>query len=362
MILPEDYTYMDRALALAERGRGQTSPNPMVGAVIVSARGQVIGSGYHERAGEPHGEVNALRSVTEDPRGATLYCTLEPCCHTGRTGPCVDAIEAAGIARVVVAVEDPNPLVSGRGLAHLREHGVAVDVGVRREAATLLNRAFFTFMRLGRPFVILKAATSSDGRIAERPGARTEISSPEALDHVHAVRAEVDAIAVGSETVLVDDPLLTARGVPRSRPLARVVFDRRLRTRPEARLFSTISAGPVIIVTSQDALRERPAQADALRAVGATLEAREDLAAAFTFLASLDITSVVVEGGSTLHRAVWDAGLVDYVQLYIAPRPIGEHGVPFLPERPLSLAALRYMQVSVYGPDVLVEGYVHRLD
>jgi diaminohydroxyphosphoribosylaminopyrimidine deaminase/5-amino-6-(5-phosphoribosylamino)uracil reductase len=363
MICAQDDVHMDRALMLAGRGRGQTSPNPMVGAVVVSADGRMIGSGYHERAGEPHAEINALRAAAGDRvRGATLYCTLEPCCHEGRTGPCVDRIEDAGIARVVAAVEDPNPLVAGAGLAHLRAHGVEVDVGVRRKAATLLNRAFFTFMRESRPFVILKAATSSDGYIAARPGVRTALSSPEAVRHAHAVRAEVDAIGVGSETVLVDDPLLTAREVYRPRPLTRVVFDRRLRTPPAARLFSTIGEGPVIIVTGRKSVASDPDRARALQAAGARLEPCDDLRAAVRRLGELGITSLLLEGGSRLQEAACRADLVDYVQVYVAPRTIGESGVPFMPERRLSLASLVDGGLTVCGPDVLVEGYVHRVD
>ena len=354
---------MDRALMLAERGRGRTSPNPMVGAVIVSPDGRVIGSGYHRRAGEPHAEINALNSAAgESVRGATLYCTLEPCCHTGRTGPCVDPIERAGVARVVAAVEDPNPLVAGAGLRHLREHGVEVDVGVRRKAATLLNRAFFTFVRQSRPFVILKAATSSDGCIAARAGERTQLTSAEARRHAHQVRAEVDAIGIGSESLLVDDPLLTAREAYRYRPLTRVVFDRRLRTPPGAALFSTVSEGPVIVITRPDSIRALPERAQALEAVGARLEPCDDLLSATRRLAEIGVTSLLLEGGARLHAAAWDAGIVDYVQVYIAPGIIGGSGVPFMPDRSLSLAELVDGGVTVCGPDVLVEGYVHRAD
>lgn len=363
MIQADDFVHMDRALAIAERGRGRTSPNPMVGAVVVSPDGRVLGSGYHERAGAPHAEVRALQGVAErDLRGATLYSTLEPCCHVGRTGPCVDRIEAAGIARVVAAVEDPNPLVAGGGFAHLRAHGVEVDVGVRRRAATLQNRAFFTVIREGRPFVILKAATSTDGCLAAAPGVRTPITSEASLRHAHAVRAEVDAIAVGSGTLLVDDPLLTVRHVYRARPFTRVVFDRRLRTRPDARVFSTIGSGPVIICTSEAAVAGRPERLEALVAAGATIEPCDDLGHALRRLAHHGIVSLLLDGGALLHQAAWDADLVDYVQVYRAPMCIGEGGVRFLPGRQLLLAALADGRTAACGPDVLVEGYVHRLD
>lgn len=361
MIHPDDDVYMDRALMLAERGRGRTSPNPMVGAVVVSAGGEVVAGGYHERAGGPHAEAVALAAASPARvRGGTLYCTLEPCCHVGRTGPCVDVVEAAGIRRVVAAVEDPNPLVAGKGLAHLRAHGVEVDVGVRRRAAVLMNRAFFTRMKMARPFVILKAATSADGYIARRPGERTPLTSAPARRHAQAVRAEVDAIGVGSETVLVDDPLLTAREVYRWRPLVRVVFDRRLRVPPTARLFSTLDQGPVIIVTGRSAIDCHPDRVSALRAAGARIEPCDDLGASLRRLADLGVMSLLLEGGARLHEAACRAGVVDYVQVYIAPRAIGESGVPFVPDRSLSLAALVDGGLTVCGPDVLVEGYVHR--
>ena len=172
-----DADYMDRALFLAERGRGRTSPNPMVGAVVVSPDGVVVGQGFHERAGEPHAEVHALAGAGARARGATLYCTLEPCCHVGRTPPCVGRIVEAGVARVVAAIEDPNPFVQGRGFAYLRAHAVDVQVGLAVDAAVRLNRPFFTLMRQKRPFVVLKVATSLDGRIAEGPGLRTELTS-----------------------------------------------------------------------------------------------------------------------------------------------------------------------------------------
>ncbi len=249
-----DLEYMDRALKLAERGRGATSPNPMVGAVVVRDDGTVVGQGFHERAGGPHAEVRALDEAGESARGASLYCTLEPCSHVGRTGPCVERIASAGIVRVVASSPDPNPLVAGSGFKFLRERRIGVVVGPGRDRAVRLNRPYFTFITQGRPFIIAKAATSLDNRVSPKPGARGQITSPESLRHAHGVRAEVDAIGAGSETILVDDPQLTARDVRRVRPLTRVVFDRRLRVEPSARLFSTLDAGPVIIVTTPDSL------------------------------------------------------------------------------------------------------------
>ncbi len=207
----------------------------MVGAVVVDADGVVVGRGSHERAGEPHAEVHALADAGDRARGATLYCTLEPCSHVGRTGPCAPLVADAGIRRAVIAVEDPNPQVSGRGIEYLRAHGVDVVVGVERDAAERLNRGFFSAMRRGRPFVTLKAALSLDAKVAAGRGQRTALSGPEALAEIHRERAEVDAIAIGSETLLVDDPVLTARGAYRHLPLARVIFDRRLQDAAERR-------------------------------------------------------------------------------------------------------------------------------
>jgi diaminohydroxyphosphoribosylaminopyrimidine deaminase/5-amino-6-(5-phosphoribosylamino)uracil reductase len=353
--------YMQRALFLAARGRGRTSPNPMVGAVVVSNDGVIVGQGFHERAGGPHAEVHALEMAGDCARRATLYCTLEPCCHVGRTGPCVGRIVEAGIARVVAAVQDPNPAVNGRGFGYLREHGVDVRTGVGAEAAARLNQPFFTLMRERRPFVILKAATSLDGRIAAAPGQRTDLTSPAATRHAHAVRAEVDAIGVGVGTILIDDPLLTARGVHRERPLTRVVFDRRLRTPRSARLLSTPDAGPVIIVTTA-AGAARAEDRGRLEDRGANvLVARDDtFRAALELLASQEIASLLLEGGASLHQAAWDEDLVDFVRLYVTPGVLGPRGVGFLNGRRFASGDLIECRVETLGPDVLIEGYVHR--
>lgn len=353
---------MRRALEHARRGLGRTTPNPVVGACIVTAEGVVVGDGAHERAGEAHAEIHALEEAGERARGATLYCTLEPCAHTGRTGPCTERIIAAGISRVVAAMEDPFPLVRGRGFAALREHGVAVDTGVEREAAVRLNQPFLTSVRDGRPFVTLKAATSLDGRMASAPGERTQLTSAAASRHAHYHRAQVDAIAIGSGTLMTDDPLLTVRGIYRERPLTRVIFDRRLRAAPGSRVFSTLPVGPVIILTSPQARRAQPDQARALEQAGATLVAIEGpgIAAGLRGLAGLAIQSVLLEGGAEVHAAAWDEGVVDYVQLYVAPMSVGPEGVPFLDGRSFSTASLLESTVTPLGPDVVIEGYVHR--
>jgi diaminohydroxyphosphoribosylaminopyrimidine deaminase / 5-amino-6-(5-phosphoribosylamino)uracil reductase len=353
---------MRRALEHARRGLGRTTPNPIVGACVVTGEGVVVGDGAHERAGEPHAEVHALNEAGERARGATLYCTLEPCSHTGRTGPCTERIIAAGIGRVVAAMQDPFPLVSGRGFAVLRAHGITVDQGVKREAALRLNQPFLTSVRDGRPFVILKAAASIDGRIAAQTGTRTQLTSTAANRRVQYMRAQVDAVAVGSETVLVDDPMLTVREVYRERPLTRVVFDRRLRTPPNARLFSTLAAGPVIILTSRHAILDRASQRAALEQAGATIVTPEPagMRNALRALSAFDIQSMLLEGGAVLHAAAWDEGVVDYVQLYVAPAALGPAGVRLFDGYDLSLSSLIDPKIEVLGPDTLIEGYVHR--
>jgi diaminohydroxyphosphoribosylaminopyrimidine deaminase/5-amino-6-(5-phosphoribosylamino)uracil reductase len=353
---------MRRALEQARRGIGRTTPNPVVGACVVTDEGVVVGDGAHERAGEPHAEVHALNEAGEKSRGATLYCTLEPCSHTGRTGPCTERIIAAGITRVVAAMQDPFPLVSGRGFAALRAHGIDVDEGLQRDAAARLNQPFLTTVREGRPFVILKAATSIDGRIAEAPGSRTRLTSPAANRRVQYLRAQVDAIAVGSGTILVDDPLLTARDVYRERPLTRVVLDRRLRTPPHARVFSTLSAGPVIILTTREAAATKASERSALERAGAVVMTPEEMGVrqAFRALSALDIQSVLLEGGAAVHAAAWNEGVVDFVQLFVTPVTLGSMGVPLFNGRPWSLSSLIDLRVEVLGPDTVIEGYVHR--
>jgi len=359
MLTPADY--MDRALALAERGRGRTSPNPLVGAVVVSSGGAVEGQGFHERAGEPHAEVHALDMAGARAQGATLYCTLEPCCHVGRTGPCVERIVEAGITRVVASIEDPNPKVAGRGFAFLREHGVDVEVGLGASKATKMNQPFLTLVRERRPFVILKAATSIDGFIAAAAGQRTRLTSPDADRHAHRARAEVDAIGVGSGTILVDDPLLTPRGVFRERPFTRVIFDRSLRTPPNSRVLSTGDAGPVIIVTTAQAARRRELR-DPLEARGAQIEIARDgsVRSAVEVLGTLQIGSLLLEGGATLHAAAWREKVVDFVRLYVTPHTLGCSGVPLLDGEPWSWLQLIDPRVEPVGPDTLIEGYVHR--
>jgi diaminohydroxyphosphoribosylaminopyrimidine deaminase/5-amino-6-(5-phosphoribosylamino)uracil reductase len=351
---------MNRALSLAERGRGRTSPNPLVGAVVVSRDGVIVGQGFHRRVGEPHAEIHALEEAGGLAHGATLYCTLEPCCHVGRTGPCAQRIVETGVVRVVAAVQDPNPLVNGKGFEYLRRHGVAVEIGLGAAAARAMNQPFFTLMREHRPFVVLKAAMSADGYIAEAPGKRTQLTSSEANRHAHRVRAEVDAIGVGVGTILADDPSLTARGAFRERPLTRVIFDRRLRTPAHAAVLSTSQVGPVIIMTSEESARDDTRRAP-LEKQGAVIEPVRDatLRAALGRLADQQVESLLLEGGAAVHAAAWDEDVVDFVRLYVVPRTIGSGGVPFLGGRPFRAADLVERREEALGPDTLIEGYVH---
>ena len=356
---PSDADYMARALFHAARGRGRTSPNPLVGAVVVSRDGVVVGLGSHAEAGGPHAEVCALDVAGEHARGATLYCTLEPCNHTGRTGPCVPRIVDAGISRVVAAMEDPNPIVRGRGFAALSANGITVDVGVEARRAALLNQPFSVRMREGRPFVMLKAALSADGMLAKRIGERTELTSAPANRHAHRFRAEVDAIAVGVGTVLVDDPMLTPRGVFRASPLTRVIFDRQLRTPAGARMLSTGSTGPVIILTTASGVARDDARRSLERPGVEILHTDGSMHGALDALGARGLSSLLIEGGAGLHAAAWDAGVVDYVRLYVTPHTFGADGVRFLPGRPVVPAEWQERRVTPLGPDVLIEGYVH---
>ena len=364
--MTSDADYMARALAVAERGRGTTSPNPIVGALVVDDEGVVVGRGAHLVAGGPHAEILALADAGERARGATLYCTLEPCSHTGRTGPCAPKVVAAGIRRAVIAMGDPNPLVSGRGIELLRSHGVEVTVGILEAHARRQNAPFLTRMGRGRPHVTMKVALSADGMVALAGGHATRLTGDVANRRIHRDRAEVDAIAIGSGTLLNDDPLLTARIAYRRRPFIRVIFDRRLRTPPAARVLSTLESGPVIIVTDPDASASQEPLV-ALTRVGASVEAIsldgstfED--AALRRLTQIGVSSVILEGGPTTHSAFWDRGLVDRVQMYVVPRSIGPDGLGWWASADQVVAQLEDVRRTRLGADMLIEGDVHRID
>jgi diaminohydroxyphosphoribosylaminopyrimidine deaminase/5-amino-6-(5-phosphoribosylamino)uracil reductase len=356
-----DADHMRRALFHAARSEGVTTPNPMVGAVIVRADGVVAGYGRHPRAGEPHAEVFALQDAGDQARGATMFVTLEPCCHVGRTGPCTRRIIAAGISRVVAAMRDPNPLVSGRGFAELRAAGIDVEVGLLQGDAERLNRAFTIVQTEGRPMVVAKVATSKDSKIASAPGRRTALTSGKANRRTQRLRASVDAIGVGSETVIADDPILTVRDLYRLRPFTRVVFDRRLRVSPRARLFSTLDCGPVIIMTTAAAAGSQPEKVDALRRAGATLvEASGNFAEDLRALLRFDISTLLLEGGAALHAAAWRAGLIDRVHVIVTPQMLGEGGVPSFEGIVIPASELIPIKVEQLGPDHWMEADVHR--
>jgi diaminohydroxyphosphoribosylaminopyrimidine deaminase / 5-amino-6-(5-phosphoribosylamino)uracil reductase len=356
-----DEQWMRRALHLARRGR--TSPNPMVGAVVVKA-GKVVAEGYHVAAGLPHAERIALDRAGKGARGATLYVTLEPCTHHGRTPPCTPAVVESGVRRVVVAMEDPNPLVKGRGIARLRDEGIEVRKGVLERPARALNEAFCTFIVHRQPFVLLKAAATFDGRIADRTGESKWISGEASRRLVHRMRDRMDAVLVGIGTVLRDDPRLTAR-IPGGRDPFRVVLDSRLRIPEKARLFGE-NPSKVIVLTTDKASR---AKADRIRKKGTevwTLPATEagvDLQAALMLLGSREITSLLVEGGRRVHGAFLDAGLANKIALFLAPRILGDPEAVGLFEgrgrRNLRDALpLRDMTVRRVGADLLIEGYL----
>ena len=354
-----DDVFMDRALFLANLGRGNTSPNPMVGAVVVSEEGVVVGTGYHEQAGMDHAEVRALNVAGELARSATLYCTLEPCSHFGRTSPCVERIIDAGISRVVVGSIDPNPEINGSGIDYLRKHGLKVDVGVRNIAAAKLNEAFFTWIKKKRSFVTMKITTSLDGCVAKAINDRTLLTSQKANKIAHKLRSEVDAVAVGSRTLMIDDPLLTIRYGQKKKSLMRVVFDRHLRVSLDAKIFSTLDSGPVIVITSEKAIKKRPESVELFRDIGVKVEVVEpaNMLSGVRHLAEMDVTSLLLEGGPTIHRSAWKEGIVDRVQRFIAPVTLGSQAVPWFQDDTL-MARLKDLHIETCGPDILVEGYV----
>ncbi len=319
-----DRKFMRRALQFAKRGWGRVHPNPLVGALV--AHGDlVIGEGYHAEYGEPHAEFFALTTAGERARGATLYVTLEPCAHHGKQPPCVEAILAAGIARVVVALRDPNPVAAG-GVEYLRERGVVVDVGLMAEEVAVQNARFLWSLRSpGRPWVVVKLAVSMDGRIADADGTSRWISGPEARNWVHRMRAAVGGVAVGAATAIADNSRLTVRGpiIPRQAPV-RVLFDRSGVLSAEHGIFHDGSGIPIHVVRGLDA-----AAADApLQQAGATVHRVASLADGVASLGAAGIDSLLVEGGGRLAGALWQAGLVDRVCQIQSPLWLGEAGTP----------------------------------
>ena len=356
-----DLGAMRAALALARRGLGTVWPNPAVGCVIVK-QGRVVGRGWTQSGGRPHGETEALRRAGEAARGAAAYVSLEPCCHWGRTPPCVDALITAGVRRVVVALEDPDPRVAGEGMRRLRAAGLDVEVGLCAEEAAEVNAGFLSRLRLGRPLVTLKFATSLDGRIATASGESQWISGPPARERAHALRASHDAIMVGTGTAVVDDPQLTCRlpGLDHRSPV-RVVIDRHLRIPPTARLIADAHRVPTWVLTLQSADPDRRAAFLASRVTLIDVDhdsaGQVDLAAALGVLGERGITRLLVEGGAGLAAAFFRARLVDRLVWVHAPLAIGGDGIPAIAG--LDLTALAHapaferLSTQTIGDDVL---------
>lgn len=368
MAVADDIRLMAEALSLAQRAAGRTSPNPLVGALVV-AGGRVIGRGFHRRAGDAHAEVVALSEAGGLARGATVYVTLEPCAHTGRTGPCTQALLDAGVSRVVTAMVDPDPQVHGKGIARLRAAGVPVQVGVLEAQARRVNEFYIKHRRTGLPFVTLKWAMSLDGKIGAHRGTATAITGDAAVQYAHELRNVYDAVLVGVGTVLADDPLLTCRlpaGAPPGRDPVRVIVDSRLRTPPSARAVKTTSSAKTMVVTTAAAPEER---VETMRRAGVDVIVQDHagahvrLRALFEELGRRGMLSVLIEGGGTVNASALAEGVVDKVIALVAPRLIGGVDAP----TPVDGAALldvsgsvrlRDIRVTQLGEDLAIEAYV----
>jgi len=318
-----DLRYMAEALRLARRGLGRTSPNPAVGAVVVRG-GRIVGRGFHRRAGGPHGEIHALRAAGEKARGGTLYVTLEPCCHVGRTGPCVEALLEAGVERVVVGAVDPNPRVRGKGIAYLRREGVSVTVGVAGDECRELNEDFEKYIRTGLPFVVLKLAATLDGRIATRTGDSRWVSGAAARRRVHEMRNRLDAVLVGSETVRLDDPELSCRMRGGRDPL-RVVLDGRLRVAESARVFSKPERTRLYTLADSSPKAERLRRRGVVVRRGAG-DRPGSLGRVLRDLARSGVKSVLIEGGGRVAARALREGLVDRLAMFVALKLVGGDG------------------------------------
>lgn len=356
---------MARALQLALRGAGHTRPNPMVGAVLVKD-GRIIGEGWHKQYGGPHAEVNAFASATEDPEGATLYVSLEPCSHYGKTPPCADLIIRKKVARVVAALEDPNPLVSGRGFRKLRANGIRVTVGVLAEEARHINDVFLTYVTRKRPFVLYKAAMSLDGKIACHTGESQWISSEKSREEVQRLRGILSGIMVGAGTVIADNPRLTCRMEEYENP-ARIIVDGKLRVPLESRIFH--EPGRNIMLTTSEASLEKK---KALENLGVELieadseePGKVDLKSAMLALGIKGIDGILLEGGPTLAASALEAGIIDAVRFYIAQKIIGgrEAPSPFAGTGAAHMNEVVPLTDAVYGTsgdDLWIQAYIQR--
>ncbi len=362
---PADLRFMRLALRQARKGLGRTSPNPCVGAVVVQGD-TVISRGYHKKAGTPHAEIHALRKAGEQARGATIYVTLEPCNHTGRTPPCSRAVAAAGIKRVVVGMEDPNPLMRGSGSRYLQEQGVEVVSGVLEEECRELNLPFIKHITSGLPFVVMKAGISLDGKISYQQGRPGWMTGESSSRKVHGLRNSLDAILVGRETVAIDNPSLTTR-LPgkQGRDPVRVILDSRLQLSLESKILHLNSPAPTILFCSQSVDEEKKARLRAMEnvlvhTVDCDKDGGLDLSAVLADLGKMGICSLLVEGGASVHGSFLKKGLVDRVFLFMAPLFAGSSGTPLVSgfpvedrEQALSLKNVLYRRC---GNDLLVQG------
>jgi diaminohydroxyphosphoribosylaminopyrimidine deaminase/5-amino-6-(5-phosphoribosylamino)uracil reductase len=374
-----DELFLRRALDLARQGVGLTSPNPCVGAVIVNAKDEVVGTGSHTYEGLKHAEILAIEQAGAKARGATLYINLEPCSHQGRTPPCVDALIAAGIGRVVACMQDPNPQVSGQGFAKLRSAGIEVSTGILEEQAKTLNESFAKYIRHHIPLVTLKAAMTLDGKIAPPPrkspdpgvqegDARSKwITGESARAHVQELRHQSDAIMVGVGTVIADDPLLTDRsGRPRRRALLRVVLDSRLRLPIGSRVVQTVQNDVLLLCSFAEEKKKTQLLKLGVRVEqlpAAASDGRLDIGAAVHFLGQMEITSLMIEGGAMVNGSALASGIVDKVFLYYAPKILGDlESVPFVGGRGFAKVcdppAVKSIRLHRFGQDFAVEGYL----
>ena len=360
--------YMTRALGLAELGIGYVNPNPLVGAVIVKD-GRIIGHGYHKKYGEAHAEINALNNATEPTAGATMYVTLEPCSHFGKTPPCVEAIINKGIKKVVVAVEDPNPLVAGRGIRILRENGIEVITGVLENEAKKLNEIFIKFITTGLPFCTLKTAMTLDGKIAAHTGDSRWITNNESREYVHKLRHKYSSILVGIGTVLADDPLLTTRlnDADGKNPI-RVVVDTKGSIPLDAKVLQCDENTETIIATTE-AIREE--KINSIKKTGAEViitplkDNKVDLLYLMKVLGEKRIDSILLEGGSSLNYSALQEGIVDKVVSFIAPKiiggsssktPVGGEGIPYMKDA----ISLKNVNIYRFEDDVMIEAYTRK--
>jgi diaminohydroxyphosphoribosylaminopyrimidine deaminase / 5-amino-6-(5-phosphoribosylamino)uracil reductase len=364
MPLSADELFMREALDLARKGVGLASPNPCVGAVVGDERGRIIGRGTHTYDNLKHAEVIALEEAGEKARGNTLYLNLEPCSHTGRTGPCADAVIAAGIHRVVCSMQDPNPNVSGQGFERLRAAGIEVGIGLFEDEAKLLNESFAKFIRTRKPFVILKGAVTLDGRIGAggKKGSTTYISGPEALKRIHLLRHQCDAIMVGIGTIEADNPQLTDRsGLARRRPIMRCVLDSRLRIALDSKLIQSCNNDVTIFCVDADPKKHSALEAHGVRVeqVAGDADGRVDITAALNRMGEMKLLSVLVEGGSIVNARFLRAGAVDKLLLYFTPKILGGCSVPWLAEGvDVPRIDLTGVTVEQAGDEFFVQSYL----